>query len=84
MIRSTFGPKTPGNAGVSAWKIQGFLAFRAVAAAAFAHRFATAIVVRNQVVLVVGRIVAGTNPMNGRGLAPRRAACLTATATAAK
>ncbi len=83
MVGSTLRTKTPGDVAVPAREIQGFLAFRAVAIAAGAKRFTAAIVVRNQVVPVIDRVVAGANPVNGRGLTARRTAALgTAAATA--
>ena len=83
MIRATLCTEAPGDSGVPARVIDGSLAFGTVAAAAAAHRFTAAIVVCNQIILVLRRIVAGTNPVDSRGLTARRAAFLATAATGA-
>ncbi len=65
-------------------EVYGLLAFRTVAIAAAADRFTAAIVVRDQIILVIHRIAAGTDPVYGRGLSARRTASLGTAATSAK
>ncbi len=55
-----------------------------MAVTAIANRFTTAIVVRYQIILAINRIVAGTNPVDGRWLAARRTASLGTAATRTK
>ena len=69
---------------MSAREIKWFFTFRTVAVTALAICFTTAIVVGNQVILVIDRIVAGADPVGGRRLTTRRAAAFAAATTGAK
>ncbi len=73
MIGACLRTETPENAGAVRREINRAIAFGVVARAALANALAAAVVVGDQVVTVVGRIVAGANPRNWRGLGARRA-----------
>src|SRR5438045_2541697 len=64
--------------------IQRLVVFVAIAQAAAALALTTAVVVGDDVVMPVGRIVTGPDPGDGRGLGARRAAVCRATAAGAQ
>lgn len=80
MVGVALRTETPEDIVALAGEIDGSVTFSAVTEAAGADRLAAAVVIGDEIVLTVRRIVTGSHPGNGRGFRTRRAGGHAATA----
>ena len=66
MVGVTLCPETPEDVVAFTLEIDGFVTFGAMTETTSADRFAATVVVRDQVILAVRRVVAGAHPGNRR------------------
>ena len=83
MVRIALHSEAPQDIVALAREVHGLIAFGVVAETTRADRLTATIVIRNEVVLTVDRIVTGANPRYGRRLSTWRTTVHAATATRA-
>ena len=83
MILIALYPKTPEHVVTFGWVVNGLVPFSVVAAATRASLFTATVIIRDQIVFAVDRVLASTDPCDGRWLGPRRAGAHAASATGA-
>ena len=83
MVGMAGGTKAPQDAVGFAGEVNRTVPFRSVTATATAAALTATVIVGNQIILTISRIVTGTNPGHGSGFCSRRALGDGATTTAA-